>query len=238
MKLCILDNDELDAEAMPIWGSYGAMFERLLREAGFVGDVAIFNAWQGQYPASFADYDAVLLAGSSADAFSDIPWVVELRAQVSALLAQRKKLIGVCFGHQLIAYCLGAKVARAPQGWGVGRTHYQWHASELFDDQAEQVTLLASHRDQVLSLPDGAQLLASNAHCPIAAYALGKQVFCIQPHPEFDPDYSAFLLERRRALHEESRYLALMQDLPGTHDGLRIAELMVRFMHDGVKTVV
>ena len=230
MKLCILDNDVLDPAAAPIWGSYAAMFERLLRGVGFEGEVDVFSARHGQYPASFAPYEAVLLTGSRADAFSSEPWVLDLQACVTDLLAQQKKLIGVCFGHQLVAHCLGAKVARAAQGWGVGRTTYTWHEPGLFSDLPEQVSLLASHQDQVLALPPGARLLASNAHCPIAAYAIGQQVLCIQAHPEFEPEYSAFLLGKRRQAHGEALYQATLANLPGAHDGPRMARLMLTFM--------
>ena len=230
MKLCILDNDVLDPAAALIWGSYAAMFERLLRGVGFEGEVDVFSARHGQYPASFAPYEAVLLTGSRADAFSSEPWVLDLQACVTDLLAQQKKLIGVCFGHQLVAHCLGAKVARAAQGWGLGRTTYTWHEPGLFSDKPEQVSLLASHQDQVLALPAGARLLASNAHCPIAAYAIGQQVLCIQAHPEFEPEYSAFLLGKRRQAHGEALYQATLANLPGAHDGPRMARLMLTFM--------
>lgn len=230
MKLCILDNDVLDPAAVPIWGSYAAMFERLLRTVGFAGELHAFSARHGQYPVSFEPYDVVLLTGSRADAFSDEAWVLALRERVTQLLAQQKKLVGVCFGHQLIAHCLGARVARAPQGWGLGRTTYTWHEPALFDDVLEQVCLLASHQDQVLELPQGARLLASNAHCPIAAYAIGQQVLCIQPHPEFEPEYSAFLMDKRRALHGDAVIEEKRAALQAGHDGQRIGQLMLRFM--------
>jgi GMP synthase-like glutamine amidotransferase len=230
MKLCILDNDVLDPAAVPIWGSYAAMFERLLRGAGFEGEIDAYSARQGSYPDSFDAYDAVLLTGSRSDAFSDDAWVVELRGRVSALLAQQKKLVGVCFGHQLIAHCLGAKVGRAPQGWGLGRTHYTWHEPSHFSDGVQQVCLLASHQDQVLELPQGARLLASNAHCPIAAYAIGQQVLCIQPHPEFEPAYSAFLMNKQLVRHGEVVIQEKLAALQGGHDGPRMGRLMLRFM--------
>ena len=122
MRICILDNDVIESDGVPIWGSYATMFEALLRAAGYKGLVDSFSARLGQYPASFDAYDAVLLTGSRSDSFSDEAWVVQLRECVSALLAQGQKLVGVCFGHQLIAHCLGARVARASQGWGLGRT--------------------------------------------------------------------------------------------------------------------
>ena len=231
MKLCILENDTLDPAVEATYIGYGAMFERLLRAAGFQGDLAIFNTVRGEYPASFDDYDAVLLTGSRADSFSQEPWVLALRAKVDALLKTKKKLIGVCFGHQLIALCLGAQVGRAPQGWGAGRMEYQWVAPDAPGAQArESIALLGSHQDQVLDLPSGARLLATSAFCPVAAYAVEDQVLCVQAHPEFVEDYSAFLLNKRRALFGEEKYAAGMQGLAQGHEGLAAARMMIAFI--------
>ena len=153
MKLCILDNDDLDPAAVPIWGSYATMFERLLRDAGFQGDVEAFSARHRQYPDSFDAYDAVLLTGSRADAFSKEPWVADLCSRVSALLEQKKRLIGVCFGHQLIAHCLGAKVDRAPHGWGLGRHTYTWHEPQYFEVHTEQSVCWPVTRTRCWSCP-------------------------------------------------------------------------------------
>ncbi len=232
MRLCILDNDVLDPQALPTWGSYPAMFKRLLQDAGFAGDVDVFKACQREYPPSFDGYDAVLLTGSRHDAFSDEGWVVELRARVSVLLNSSVKLLGICFGHQLIAHCLGAKVARAPQGWGLGRQIYRWHQDPYGEIGADHVALLASHQDQVLELPAGATLLASQDNCPIAAYSIGHQVLCIQPHPEFDAEYMGFLLNKRRRVIDEAVYEERLNHLRKAHDGLRIGRLMVRFLED------
>lgn len=232
MKICILDNDVLDDAVAPTYGSYGAMFERLLRAAGADHwTFALFNTQQGHYPESFDDFDAVLLTGSRADSFSDDAWVVELRQRVTQLLAAKKKLVGVCFGHQLIALCLGAKVGRAPQGWGTGRLRYDWHAPELAQAQGRtDIALLASHQDQVFELPAGATLLASSDFCPVAAFAVGQQVFCVQPHPEFVEDYSAYLLNRRRTLLGEAQFNASHNSLALGHDGPHVARMMVAFV--------
>jgi GMP synthase-like glutamine amidotransferase len=231
MKLCVLDNDVLDPEVAPIYSSYGAMFVRLLTEAGADWSFDLFNTTRGHYPASFDDYDAVLLTGSRADAFSQEPWVLELRLRVEQLLHAKKRLVGVCFGHQLIALCLGAQVGRAPQGWGTGCMRYQWHAPELPQAQGRtDIALLASHQDQVLSLPAGATLLASSAFCPVAAFAVGRNVFCVQPHPEFVEDYSAYLLDKRRVPLGEEHYNASRDSLSQGHDGLQVARMMVAFV--------
>jgi GMP synthase-like glutamine amidotransferase len=232
MKLCILDNDFLDPAVEPTYVGYGAMFERLLRQAGAEGTFDIFNTVKGEYPASFESYDAVLLTGSKADSFSQEPWVLALKDKVQALLLAKKKLIGVCFGHQLIALCLGAKVGRAPQGWGAGRMTYEWLAPELAHAQGwEDVALLASHQDQVFELPGGTRLLATSAFCPVAAFGIDGQLFCVQAHPEFVEDYSAFLLNKRRSMFGEERYQAFIQSLAKGHDGLAVARMMVAFIN-------
>jgi len=232
MKLCILENDSLDPVVEGIYKGYGAMFERLLRQAGAQGQFDIFNTVKGEYPASFEPYDAVLLTGSKADSFSQEPWVLALKDRVQELLAAKKKLIGVCFGHQLIALCLGAKVGRAPQGWGAGRMQYQWADPDLAQAHGRaEVAMLASHQDQVFELPSGAKLLATSDFCPVAAFGVDKQVFCVQPHPEFVEDYSAFLLNKRRSTLGEEKYAASTASLAHGHDGLAVARLMVAFIN-------
>lgn len=237
MKLCILENDDLAPEAAATYTRYGAMFERLFRDAGASDwQFDVFYTPDMQYPESFASYDAILLTGSKADSFSDEPWVVELRRRVSELLEQKKKLLGICFGHQLIAICLGAKVGRAPQGWGVGRMSYDWHAADLpLAPEDKTMSLLVSHRDQVLELPENAVLLASNAHCPVAGYAVGEEVFCVQGHPEFVADYSAFLMGRRRETLGEDLYGAGVKSLEHGHDGLYVARMMKAFVEGSLQ---
>jgi len=237
MKLCILDNDVLDPSIAATYTSFTAMFERLFQEAGANWTIASFNTMRGEFPDSFDAYDAVLLTGSHADSFSQDPWVLALRERVEHLLETKKKLLGVCFGHQLIGLCLGARVDRAPQGWGTGRMTYDWHAPDLtHSPQAAhatgraQISLLASHQDQVLELPPGATLLASNAFCPVAAFSVEDTVFCVQPHPEFVEDFSAYLLNKRRALLGEEKHAASMESLTQGHDGLDIARMMVAFV--------
>jgi GMP synthase-like glutamine amidotransferase len=233
MKVCILENDDLDPAVAPIYQGYAAMFVRLFHDAGADWTFDVFHTPSGRYPDSFDTYGAVVLTGSKADAFSDAPWIVTLRKRVTELLAQNKKLLGICFGHQLIALCLGAKVGRAPNGWGVGRMTYDWHATDLaFTPEVERVSLLVSHQDQVLELPSNARLLASNDHCPVAAYAIGQHVFCVQGHPEFVADYSGFLLERRRSQLGEILYEKAIESLQNDHDGLHVARMMVAFVEN------
>jgi GMP synthase-like glutamine amidotransferase len=237
MKLCILDNDILDGHLAEAYSSFGALFIRLFEGVGADWTMEVFNTQLGRYPASFDEFDAVLLTGSRADAFSDAPWAAELRRRVTALLEARKKMVGVCFGHQLIALCMGAPVGRAPQGWGVGRMTYDWHRPDLPHSAGRtQISLLASHQDQVFELPKGAALVASSAFCPVAAFTVGQQVFCIQPHPEFETAISAHLMDKRRGILGEERYAAASASLQHGHEGEHIARMVVTFLEAAAPT--
>ena len=233
LKICILDNDNLDPAVVDTYTSYGVMTEKLFAAAGVPWTFERFNTTQGQYPASFDDYDAVLLTGSKADSFSDEPWVRTLRERTTELLARRKKLMGICFGHQLIAYCLGAEVGRASGGWGMGRMDYEWVGARPLKPGAAdaRVALLASHQDQVKTLPPGATLQARSDFCPIAAYSVDDRVFCIQPHPEFVEDYSAWILQKRPESVAADRRDRVRADMALPHDGLDVA----RFMRDFIE---
>ena len=228
LRVCILDNDNLDPAVVDTYVSYGAMTEKMFAAAGVPWQFERFNTTRGEYPASFDAYDAVLLTGSKADSFSDEPWVRTLRERTTELLKQRKKLLGICFGHQLIAYCLGAEVGRAPAGWGMGRMSYDWVGPTPLKPT---MNLLASHQDQVKTLPVGATLQARSDFCPIAAYSVDDHVFCIQPHPEFVEDYSAWILSKRPESVQAERRADVRAAMALPHDGLDVA----RFMRDFIE---
>jgi len=232
VKVCILDNDHLDPAVADTYVSYGVMTEKMFAAAGVPWRFERFDTLLGRYPDSFDDYDVVLLTGSKTDSFSDEPWVRELRHRVTVLLQQRKKLLGICFGHQLIAHCLGAQVGRAPNGWGMGRMTYDWVGPGPLKAAAgdAKLNLLASHQDQVLTLPAGATLQARSDFCPIAAYSIEHHVFCVQPHPEFVAAYSAYLLDKRRDRIGEERYATARAELALPHDGLDVARCMQAFI--------
>jgi GMP synthase-like glutamine amidotransferase len=107
-------------------------------------------------------------------------------------------LVGVCFGHQLIAHALGGRTERASVGWGAGALPVHiLEARPWMDPPLPSVTLLHSHQDQVTVVPPGGQVLAAAAHCPVAMLSVGDTIVGIQAHPEFGPAYLRALIEDR-----------------------------------------
>lgn len=224
MRVCILENDRLPEGLAPPGVRFADYYVRMLHAAdpGIACD--IFHTPAGEYPPDFARHDGVVLTGSHADAFSDEAWVVELRRRVSALIASGMKTVGICFGHQILALCLGAPVGRAECGFTIGRVAYRWHGGVT-----PGYALLASHQDQVKALPEGAVLLASSEACPIAGFTYGDNVLSMQPHPELDEAIVANIVEMRRDVLGAGADAAL-DTLKAPHEGAAIGAMIVAFI--------
>ncbi|ARU88161.1 amidotransferase [Pseudomonas sp. M30-35] len=234
LQICILETDVLRPELIDQYQGYGKMFERLFALQPIAAEFTVYNVMQGLYPADNEQYDAYLVTGSKADSFGEDAWIQTLKTYLLERYARGDKLLGVCFGHQLLALLLGGEAKRADQGWGVGIHRYvlakkaQWMTPALDD-----LTLLISHQDQVTKLPEKATLLASSEFCPIAAYCIDDQVLCFQGHPEFIHDYSKTLLDIRQQHIGEHNYRKGIDSLKDDHQGAAVAEWMMRFVANG-----
>jgi GMP synthase-like glutamine amidotransferase len=198
LRLGLLQCDSLDPPHVHVAGDYDRLFTELLSRPGV--EVVCYRADLGHLPSSLADCDAWVVPGSRQSVYDDIGWILDLRRLVARLLESERPLIGVCFGHQMIAQELGAPVARAEGGWNVGAVDYALHQQppgDRSDADPSSFTLIASHQDQVLELPPGAELVASAPTCPVAAFRAGPRVLTVQGHPEFGPELARSLYQSR-----------------------------------------
>jgi GMP synthase-like glutamine amidotransferase len=142
-----------------------------------------------EFPASVHDAEGWLITGSRHGAYEDHPFIKPLEQFVRDAHAAGVPVVGICFGHQIMAQAMGGTVERFAGGWTVGATDY--------DFGGERLTLNAWHRDQVTKAPEGAQVLATAEGCSIAALGYGDRMFSVQPHPEFRPDFIDGLMRTR-----------------------------------------
>lgn len=176
---------------------YPVMFRELLAETG-----AAFRTYailDGEIPASPEECDAWLITGSKFGVYDGYDWIEELKAFVRQAHSARRPVVGICFGHQLIAEALGGKVEKSDKGWGVGL--HSWELKEKADwmeGAGEDFALQVSHQDQVVELPEGARVLASSDFCPNALLAYDDWAVSFQGHPEFSADFSEDLIHMRR----------------------------------------
>ncbi len=231
LRICILEADDLHPQLQPDYQSFGQMFIRLLGNQGKAVCFEIYNVVRGEYPDERGCFDAYLVTGSKADSFGMDAWIVRLREYLLIRYRAGDVLLGVCFGHQILALVLGGHTERAVQGWGVGVHRYRMLCSPVRGlDAPSHLQMLISHQDQVTRLPAGAQLLASSDFCPNAAFTLGGRVLCFQGHPEFTHDFSRSLLHIRQGVYTPEFYARCLDSLQQGHDGLTVGGWMVEFV--------
>jgi len=231
LRICILETDILRPELVDQYQGYGRMFELLFSRQPIAAEFVVYNVMQGVYPPDDERFDAYLVTGSKADSFGADPWIQVLKTYLLGLYERGDKLLGICFGHQLLALLLGGKSERATQGWGVGTHRYKLApATPWMSPAMEELTLLISHQDQVTALPENATVIASSEFCPFAAYHINDQVLCFQGHPEFIHDYSRTLLNARQEQLGEQVYSKGIASLEQEHHGQAVAEWMMRFV--------
>lgn len=187
MLIGILQCGHFPEELQGETGDYGEIYTNFLDGYGF--DFQVFPVCDGVFPDAATDCDGWLISGSKHGAYEDHDWIARLESLIREIRDAGRPLVGVCFGHQIIAQALGGTVEKFAGGWSVGHTTYQ------FDD-GEQA-LNAWHQDQISQLPPGAQVLASSDRCAYAALAYGERIYSIQPHPEFNRREVAGLLRVR-----------------------------------------
>jgi GMP synthase-like glutamine amidotransferase len=187
MKIGILQTGQAPEPLRATPGDYPALFERLLAGQGFT-----FRSWlveAMEFPGSILDADGWLITGSRHGAYEDHPFIPPLEQFVRDALAAHLPVVGICFGHQIMAQALGGRVEKFAGGWAVGAQEYDFGGRSL--------VLNAWHQDQVITPPDGAQTLARNDFCAHAALSFGPYGFSVQAHPEFGDDFIAGLIETR-----------------------------------------
>ena len=211
-------------------GHYGTMVEQLLREALPGVEFRHYDVRNGEFPAGPDAHDAYVITGSRHAAYEQLGWIERLAQFIREVEAVHQPLVGICFGHQLIARALGGTVVKAPQGWGVGVHEAQVDKPAPWMEGGP-VRMVVSHQDQVTELPPRAERLAGSEFCPIAMYRIGEHVFAMQAHPEFTRQYSRDLMEVRRTLIGDERIDAGMQSLASDVDSPEVAGWIASFLN-------
>lgn len=233
MNLGILKCDRVSDVFVAEHGQYPEMFATLLRPADSTIEFTVFDAEHGELPTDIHAVDAYLITGSRHGVNDGYAWISQLEEFIRLLYDSQKKVIGICFGHQLIAKALGGKVIKSPDGWGVGMSQNQMilHKTWMNPFQ-QQINLLVSHQDQVIELPAGAEVLSTSDFCPYYMLQIGAHFFTIQGHPEFTKAYSkALILSREDSLGEKECALGIKSLAVPENDAL-IARWIMNFLKE------
>ena len=179
----------------------------------------------------------VVVTGSSALVTDRLDWSERTGEWLVKALEADVPMLCICYGHQLLADALGGEVGPNRRGREIGAIDVALtdvgRADPLFEGLPETLRVSASHRQQVLGLPDGAVALGQNDMDPHQAYRIGDRVWGVQFHPEWDHEViRAYLEARREILREEGLdpEALLARVAPSPH-GVRILQNFAHLTH-------
>lgn len=196
MKIGILEAGLLRPQMASRFSPYPVMFQEFMSQAHRDFEFSSVSSVRGEVPASIHDCDGWLITGSRHGVYDDLEWMAPMKDFIRELAAAEVPLIGVCFGHQIIADALGGKVIKSDKGWGVGVHCYRVEQQHSWmPDHPPRTRIYAFHQDQVVTRPEQAEVFLSSEFCPYAGLSYGKSIISVQGHPEFGEDYETALLE-------------------------------------------
>lgn len=191
MLIGILQTGRAPEELRHRHGDYDAMFRRLLGGRGF--EFVTWPVLDGVVPEDAHEAEGWLITGSRFAVYEDHPWIPPLEGFLRRTDAAAVPIVGICFGHQILAQALGGRVERFAGGWSVGTQAY------ALEGMPEEAHIMAWHQDQVVEKPAAARIVGTSPFCRYAALAYGERAITLQPHPEFTADFLADLVAARRS---------------------------------------
>ena len=207
LTIGILLTDHVLDDLQPKHGDQDDFYFKIFGEADINIKLKIYDVTLNNYPLDMHECDGYLITGSKLSVYDDVRWIRDLEQYIRVLNEQKKFLLGVCFGHQLIAKALGGEVCKAEIGWVTGLQSYTFHHNfPWLSDLNQDVKLIHSHQDQITKLPDQATLVASSKNVPIAMYYIDDHIMSIQGHPEFTNEYAYDVVCKRRDIIGEELF--------------------------------
>jgi GMP synthase-like glutamine amidotransferase len=233
LRVTIIETGLISQRQRERHGSFPQMFERMIgaADASIAFDVVSVVASE-PLPDPKA-LEAILITGSSAGVYDRLEWIAPLEEFVCAAFESKIPMVGICFGHQLMAQALGGIVRQSEKGWGIGR-----HVYDIAPDNGvihgEHIALACSHQDQVIEPPRGAKTFMSSDFTPHAGLLYGNgTALSVQPHPEFSVSFAHLCCEMREGKAPDGVVAAAKASLGLPLENARMGETITRFLSKG-----
>lgn len=184
---------------------YGGYFNVFVAAFGEEGDKwELFRVVEGEFPDmnELHNYDGFVVSGSPHDAYANDYWILKLCFLLQVLDAMEKKVLGICFGHQVLCRALGGRVGKSCTGWDIGLREVKivndTTAFRLFGEEENpcSFSIIECHQDEVWEVPLGAEVIGFSEKTGVEMFRIGNHILGIQGHPEYTKDILFNLIDR------------------------------------------
>lgn len=226
MKIGILQCGHTPDEVKASHGDFDVLFHQMLEGHGF--SFKTWNVVDMEFPKGPKSADCWLVTGSKHGAYEDHPFIPPLEELIRKIYATDRPMVGICFGHQIIATALGGSVEKFTGGWAIGRHDYEIEG-------LGRVAVNAWHQDQVTVVPEGAKVIGSSPFCRNAALVYGDKIMTVQPHPELTNPVIASYIENRRGTgdYPEDLMDQAQACVSLENEGDAVAQMLAQFLTKG-----
>ncbi|CAO2654720.1 Nn.00g114530.m01.CDS01 [Neocucurbitaria sp. VM-36] len=241
LRIAILQCDTPPADVVAEYGKYDRIFTTLLNTAAeAMGlspkhdlELSAFDVVTEQEYPDLDNVDAVLISGSKHNSFDNDPWILKLVDFTEKALKQdRVRIIGVCFGHQILGRALGVKVGRSDDGWEIAVLPVELTAKgkEIF--QQDSLAIHQMHKDIVFEYPEGVEKLGGSPRCLVQGMYKQGRFISVQGHPEFNEGIVRHLVKMRnqQGIFTDEQARDALERVGKVHDGVNIAKAFLRFL--------
>ncbi len=209
MQIGILQCDSVRSTLSETYGEYPAMIEAAFRATDDSLTFKTYPSYLGVLPDDIENCDAYIITGSRHSVFDhdEELWINPLRDFIIKLNKAKKKLLGLCFGHELIADVMGGKVERADCGWQIGiHTVEITQHRDFMQPKTDALYLPMMCEDQVQSIGEEATIMAQGKNSQYAILQYGDHILTTQGHPEFTQDFAKALITLRQDEFPSKRF--------------------------------
>jgi GMP synthase (glutamine-hydrolysing) len=209
-------------------GDFDDCFKRHLDSSA--GPIETVSPYLGERLPQPHALGGIIITGSHDMVTDKHPWSEKTAEWIRQAVDHEIPLLGVCYGHQLLAHALGGEVGDNPRGKEYGSVALRLNGlarqDPLFEALPESIYVQACHSQSVLKLPAGSVLLGSSDMDPHHAFAVGRQAWGVQFHPEFGVEMLRLYIQRfadelRAQGRNVDRLLGDLRETPLSHGLLR-----------------
>jgi GMP synthase (glutamine-hydrolysing) len=183
------------------WPRYSKRFDEL------IGHVEQYRAMKKEFP---EDPETVVITGSTTGVYEDEEWIDALVEKTREYIEENVPVLGLCFGHQIIAKAMGTDVVQMDD-YEIGYREIQFHESRIFDGLEAAEHPFSTHQDRIVEVPEGFRKIAETEACVQAIEHRERPVFGVQFHPELTPDVARKAIRTKDI--EEKRKDRLLEEV-------------------------